>query len=149
MKGQKPVSSEPVDQALALHLCIDKIMRHFRLEPGLLAGSVYANLHANDIGLISLVAESGDWNVSGITAVLGVPVTTVSSALDRLEERGLLRRHRRPGDRRVVYVEITPAGRRLADKLRKTQIETCRAMLSRLPVADRAGFIELVSRIAG
>jgi ribosomal protein L20 len=48
----------------------------------------------------------------------------------------------------VVCVEITAAGRRLVAKLRKTQIDTCRAMLSRLQVEDRGEFIKLVSRIA-
>jgi len=135
-------------QALALHESIDKIMRRFKLEPGMLAGSVYADLHVNDCALLGVVAESSDWNVRKITDALGAPVTTISSALDRLEERKLLDRRRRPENRRAVFVELTPAGRRLADKLRATQIETCRAMLSRLPAQDRDEMIRLVSQVA-
>lgn len=141
----KHVSDE---QALALHEGVDKIMRRFKLEPGMLVGSAYADLHVNDVGLLAILAETEDWNVRKITQALRAPFSTVSSALDRLEARRLVGRRRRPGDRRTVYIELTAAGLRLARKLRATQIETCRAMLSRLSPHDRAHFIRLVSAVA-
>lgn len=135
--------------ALALHHAVDAIMRRFKLEPGMLAGSAYSDLHVNDVGLLALLAEPGDWNVRQITKALSAPFSTVSSALDRLETRKLIARRRRPGDRRVVYIELTPAGSRLAKRLRATQIETCRQMLAALPERDRTHLIRLVSHIAG
>jgi DNA-binding MarR family transcriptional regulator len=135
-------------QAVALHESVDKIMRRFKLEPGMLAGSVYANLHINDVGLLAVIAEPGDWNLRRITDALGVPLTTISSALDRLEVRQLIRRRRRPGDRRVVYIELTRAGSRLVSQLRTTQIETCREMLAMLPAQDRDQLIRLVAQVA-
>ena len=135
-------------QAIALHEAIDKIMRRFKLEPGMLAGSVYADLHVNDVGLLAVLTEPGDWNVRKITEALSAPFSTVSSALDRLEARSLVGRRRRPGDRRVVYIELTAAGIRLAERLRATQIETCRAMLAGLPVRDRDELIRLVAQVA-
>src|SRR5262245_24702046 len=145
-----PSQGEPVDdsQAIALHQAVDKIMRRFKLEPGMLAGSAYADLHVNDVGLLAVLAEPGDWNVRKITQALAAPFSTVSSALDRLEERKLVARRRRPGDRRVVYIELTPAGVRLATRLRSAQIETCRAMLARLPARDRDELIRLVAQVA-
>ena len=135
-------------QAIVLHGAVGKIMRRFKLEPGMLAGSAYADLHVNDVGLLAVLAESGDWNIRKITQALGAPFSTISSALDRLEARRLVRRRRRPGDRRVVYIELTGDGLRLAEKLRATQVETCRAMLARLPARDRDEFIRLVAQIA-
>jgi DNA-binding MarR family transcriptional regulator len=145
-----PLRSKPVNdsQAITLHEAVDKIMRRFKLEPGMLAGSAYADLHVNDVGLLAVLAEPGDWNVRKITQALSAPFSTVSSALDRLEVRKLVGRRRRPGDRRVVYVELTAAGLRLAARLRATQIETCRAMLAGLRVRDREEFIRLVAQVA-
>jgi len=142
--------SEAVDdsQAIALHQAVDKIMRQFKLEPGLLVGSAYANLHVNDVGLLAVLAEPGDWNVRKITQALNAPFSTVSSALNRLEARKLIARCRRHGDRRAVYIELTRAGIRLAQRLRATQIETCRAMLTRLQARDRSEFIRLVAQLA-
>jgi DNA-binding MarR family transcriptional regulator len=135
-------------QAVALHQAVDKIMRRFKLEPGMLVGSAYADLHVNDVGLLAVLAEAGDWNVRKITQALNAPFSTVSSALDRLEARRLIERRRRPGDRRAVYVELTPAGTRLAKRLRSTQIETCRAMLAGLQAEDRDELIRLVAQVA-
>jgi len=152
MLNMKPAPSrtKPVNghQAIALHDAVDRIMRRFKLEPGMLAGSAYADLHVNDVGLLGVLAEPGDWNVRKITQALTAPFSTVSSALDRLEERKLVWRRRRPGDRRVVYIKLTPAGMRLAKRVRSTQIETCRAMLAKLPAGDRDEFIRLVAQVA-
>ena len=136
-------------QAVALHEAVDKIMRRFKLEPGMLVGSAYSDLHVNDVSLLAVLAETGDWNIRKITRTLNAPFSTISSALDRLEARKLVARRRRPGDRRVVYIELTSAGIRLAKKLRSTQIETCRSMLAELSVQDRDEFIRLVARVAG
>ena len=146
----KPLRGNGVNdkQAAALHAAVDKIMRRFKLEPGVLAGSAYANLHVNDVGMLTVLAEPGEWNVRRITRELRAPFSTISSALDRLEERKLIARVRKPGDRRAVYVELTAAGARLAKRLRATQIETCRAMLAGLPVRDREEFIRLVGQVA-
>jgi DNA-binding MarR family transcriptional regulator len=145
-----PSRASPVNghQAIALHVAVDKIMRRFKLEPGVLAGSAYADLHVNDVGLLAVLSEPGDWNVRKITQALTAPFSTISSALDRLEDRKLVGRRRRPGDRRVVYIELTQAGMRLAKRLRSTQIKTCRAMLARLPARDREEFIRLVAQVA-
>lgn len=42
---------------------------------------------------------------------LGVPPTTLSAVLNRLEERRLIRRTRHPGDGRARVLELTDAGR--------------------------------------
>jgi DNA-binding MarR family transcriptional regulator len=65
------------------------------------------------------------WNVRRIAQSLSAPISTISSALDRLEKRGLVARRRRPGDRRVVHIELTAAGHRLIAKIRGQQVEVC------------------------
>lgn len=142
---EKPVDDQ---QATDLHEAIAVLLRRFKLEPGILAGSAYADLHLNDVGLLQVLAEPGDWSVRKIADALHTPVTTISSALDRLENRRIILRERRPTDRRTVYIELTSAGSRLAAKLRATQIDSCRAMLARLAPEEREILLQLVSRIA-
>lgn len=136
-------------QALALHTYIAALMREFKLEPGLLAGSAYADLHANDVGLLQILADQVDWNVRRIAQVLSAPISTISSALDRLETQGLIERMRIRDDRRVVRIELTERGRRLAMRLRGAHIENCRTMLARLEVDERAEFLRLAARLTG
>ena len=83
-----------------------------------------------------------------VAQMLGAPMTTVSSALDRLEQRKLLARRRRPGDRRVVYVELTARGRQLAGKIHASQVAMCAEMLAELKVRERKEMVRLVLRLA-
>jgi DNA-binding MarR family transcriptional regulator len=150
MKKQSSTRGAVEDrQALALHECIAALMRDFRIEPGLLVGSIYADLHANDIGLFEVLTAPEPWSVRRIAEALSAPISTISSALDRLERFGLVKRGRIPDDRRVVRIELTARGRRLAIRLRDAHIENCRAMLVRLGPEQREEFLRLAVQIAG
>ncbi|RSL14989.1 DNA-binding MarR family transcriptional regulator [Edaphobacter aggregans] len=148
---RSPANPQKVDdsQSITLHGCIATLLRRFKLEPGILAGSAYADLHANDIGLLQVLAEPGDWSVRKIAQALQSPITTISSALDRLEARRVVVRQRRPSDRRTVYIELTSIGLRLAAKLRDVQVENCRLMLLQLAPNERDELLRLVSKIVG
>ncbi len=135
-------------QALALDEGVATLLQRFKLEPSIIAGSPYADLHANDVGLLVVIRGPERWNVRRIAQSLGAPISTISSALDRLEKRGLVARRRRPGDRRVVHIELTAAGHRLVAKIRARQIEVCRTMLARLRARDREDLIRLVAQLA-
>ena len=146
MKKATPSIPSVSDQdALAMYNVVDRIMRRFKLEPGLLAGGLYADLHINDVGLITVLTEPGEWNVRKITEELRAPISTISSALDRLEKRDLIIRVRKPGDRRMVHIELSAKGRRLANKLLAAHIENCRAMLVALSPEQRMELIRLAS----
>lgn len=150
MKKRTVNSRRGVDpsQAEALDRFIAALMREFKLEPGLLAGSVYADLHANDIGLFEILAEEREWSVNRIAEALHTPITTISSALDRLERRALVERKRSAADRRVVRIELTAIGQELAGRLREQHVANCAAMLARLAPAERKEFLRLAAQIA-
>jgi DNA-binding MarR family transcriptional regulator len=135
-------------QIHALTSAVAALMRQFKLEPGMLVGSAYADLHINDVGLLSILAEASDWTVRGLAQTLSAPDSTVSSALDRLENRGLIERRRRTSDRRVMRVELTEDGRKLTDRLRAGQLENSRNMLARLTPEDRDHLVRLVAAVA-
>jgi DNA-binding MarR family transcriptional regulator len=52
---------------------------------------------------------------SAIEAATSVTAGAISQRLDRLEGRGFVDRTRDPGDKRVIHVSLTEAGRRLID----------------------------------
>ncbi len=151
LKKQAPSRRNAIDnqQAISLHESIALLMRQFRIEPGLLAGSVYADLHANDIGLFEVLAGSVDWSVRRLAQALSAPISTISSALDRLERQRLIRRSRIVDDRRVVRIALTARGQRLAVRLIDAHIENCRAMLAQLSSDEREQFCRLAAQIAG
>ena len=135
-------------QAKDLAQGIAALMRQFKLEPGLLAGSAYADLHANDVGLLLVLAGAGDWTVRGLSQALAAPDSTISSALDRLEGRGLVARERRAEDRRIVAVALAPEGRALTARLEAAQVDNARKMLARLSGVDQAELLRLIHAVA-
>jgi DNA-binding MarR family transcriptional regulator len=145
---RKRESARIKQQAISLDRGIAALFRRYKLEPGVAAGSPYANLHANDVGLLVALASEDGWHVRQVAQMLGAPMTTVSSALDCLEQRKLLARRRRPGDRRVVYVELTARGRQLAGKIHASQVAMCAEMLAELKVLERKEMVRLVLRLA-
>ncbi|GAA5166463.1 MarR family transcriptional regulator [Ornithinimicrobium tianjinense] len=63
---------------------------------------------------------------------------TMTNRLDRLADRGLLRRETSPRDRRAVLVTLTPEGLGLADRALEALLEGERELLAVLDVEGRA-----------
>ena len=74
-----------------------------------------------------------------------VTTGTMTGRLDRLEERGLVRRVPDPGDRRGLGVELTRDGRRLVNGLVEEHVAGEERMLSGLSARER----EQLARILG
>jgi DNA-binding MarR family transcriptional regulator len=55
--------------------------------------------------------------VAALARVSQVGVSSMTRMLDRLEQKGLLRRERSALDRRVVNLHLTPKGRKVANKI--------------------------------
>lgn len=65
---------------------------------------------AADYALLSLIGARGASRVTEVAGELGMPLTTASDAVRRLEGRGHARRTPNPEDGRSVLVELTEAG---------------------------------------
>jgi DNA-binding MarR family transcriptional regulator len=62
-------------------------------------------------------SRRGSLPMSVLGSRLQVHQTSVTNAVDRLEAAGLVARRPHPDDRRSTLVEITPAGRELAEQI--------------------------------
>lgn len=67
-------------------------------------------LTGSEINALANLADGKGRTVSSLAAAAGVRATTMTSVLDRLERRDLIRRAPVPGDRRAVLVELTGTG---------------------------------------
>lgn len=71
----------------------------------------------------------------------------VTRALDRLEAKGLVTRHRSAADRRVLTLELTAEGRRLAPIVPVTLAEVFNAHLVGFSAQEWATLIQLLQRM--
>ncbi|HEB89193.1 MAG TPA: MarR family transcriptional regulator [Deltaproteobacteria bacterium] len=89
------------------------------------------------VTLETLLAE-GPLPVRGLADRLGLDASTVTRSVDGMVRDGLVRRSRdERGDRRRVYVALTPSGRTLARKLVRCADEYSDRILERIPPERR------------
>ena len=69
----------------------------------------------------------------------------VTQRLDKLEQRGLVRRSQRPGDGRGVLVHLTPAGRAAVDAALPDHVETERQLLGGLTTRQQRDLAHLLA----
>ena len=97
-------------------------------------------LTAAEINALASLADGRARTVSELGAATGTRPTTVTSVLDRLEQRGHITRGPRPGDRRAVLIELTSTGRQAAATVRRTLAGLEQRALAGLDAGALAGF---------
>ena len=106
----------------------------------LAAELVDLDLTASEINALANLADGRARTVSELGAAVGIRPTTLTSVLDRLERRGHISRGARPGDRRVVLIELTPPGQAAAGTIRAAVTALEARALATLPATALAGF---------
>lgn len=77
------------------------------------------NLTPKDIVVMLLVSKKDNCAITKLADYLGVPFSTFTEVLDRLESKGLIERTPNPESRRSMLVTSTPTGLKLVDKITK------------------------------
>ncbi|GIM98080.1 MarR family winged helix-turn-helix transcriptional regulator [Paractinoplanes toevensis] len=107
------------------------------------------DLNASEINAMANLADGRGRTVSELGRAVGVRPTTLTSVLDRLERRGYISRGTRPGDRRVVVVELTSSGRSAATTIRESITRIEHRALGDLPAADVDVLRQALEALAG
>jgi DNA-binding MarR family transcriptional regulator len=87
--------------------------------------------------------------VSEIARFLLIDATGVTRLVDRLEDKGLVRRGAHETDRRVNVVRLTASGRKLMRKLERAALEVDEAFLGRLAPGEARQFLACVKTMLG
>jgi MarR family transcriptional regulator, 2-MHQ and catechol-resistance regulon repressor len=106
-----------------------------RLEKRLAADG----LTLTQLGVLEAVLHKGRMTQRELGRKVLTSAGNMTDVVDKLERRGLVRRSRDPADRRVVFVDLTPQGRRLIEHvfpLHAADIASAMAGLSGRELAD-------------
>jgi DNA-binding MarR family transcriptional regulator len=107
------------------------------------------DLTASEINALANLADGRGRTISELGKAVGVRPTTLSSVLDRLERRDHITRGTRPGDRRVVVIELTPGGREAATAIRESITRIEHRALGGLPAGEIAVLRQSLESLAG
>lgn len=84
-----------------------------------------------------------------IAAYCEIEQTTVGSILLRMENAGLVRRRQKDGNRRSLYVSLTPAGKEKAEKLMDIFLENENTATVNLSETEIETLKELLAKLCG
>jgi DNA-binding MarR family transcriptional regulator len=125
---------------------ISRLARHLDLARG--AAFAEHGLEGWEFDVLSALRRSGPpYQLSPGQLVTQTLVTsgTMTNRVDRLAQRGLVKRSPDPSDRRGVIVALTPAGREVVDAALADLLDRERQLLSDLPDSE-AGHLAVTLR---
>jgi DNA-binding MarR family transcriptional regulator len=122
-----------VETAARLRAIVGKMSRRLRRT----ASSTAAGLTPTRTSVLLHVARSGPVRLSELAASEGLNPTMLSRVIADFGDAGLLERVSDEGDRRAAWVKATPAGRRLAERMRRERTDALYLALAGLPEDDR------------
>jgi DNA-binding MarR family transcriptional regulator len=152
--GRTPAPSRPggaARQARALRAAVRALVRRFSISER--ADTTCCGLTIAQAATLEALGLQGPLSLGALGRRLGIAPSTLTRNLARLEDRGLVARRRRPGDRRAFDVTLTPAGRGAAAALERREDLFARSVLDRLPVPRRRralrGLCDLLAAVRG
>jgi DNA-binding MarR family transcriptional regulator len=102
-----------------------------------------------EYGLLSLVEANSGISQVDLAQVYGLDKSTLSLAVSRLTERGLIQRKRSAKDGRYYTLQLLEPGKRLLLRVRSHVEAQERAMDAVLRSGERAQMLDMLTRISG
>lgn len=140
-----PIQSRPHEAALGVVYTASLLTREawnfFR--PHGITDSQFNVLHL----LRFQTGPDGTINQTQLGRMLLVNRSNVTGLVDRMEQAGWLERVDDPEDRRVKRIRLTPAGRKLIDRLDKAYIRKVEAVMGVLSEREQGELCRLLERI--
>lgn len=98
---------------------------------------------------VLLLVRSQQWGTqTKMAAAMGITGATLTHHLNALEDKGLVRRWRESGNRRVQRVELTDAGEATFERLRHVALQHDQRLRSALNAAEIDQLARLLERLA-
>jgi DNA-binding MarR family transcriptional regulator len=122
-----------LETAARLRAVLGRLSRLLRPAPTALA----AGLTPTRISVLLTVVREGRVGLSDLADAESINPTQLSRAIAHLLQDGLVERSADQGDRRAAWVKPTPAGKRLADRIRRERTGALNVALEGLDPAER------------
>lgn len=100
-----------------------------------------------DLQVLKVIARQDGITMTRLAQELGVRLSTATGVVNRLVERGLVKRIRNHGDRRLVRLSTTPQAGRILSAHRKQMRSAIGRMMNMLSPAERQSLISIMEKV--
>lgn len=134
--------------AAELRNLVQEFLQRFRQVDAAAVNGPQADLSMQELRVVEYLGDVGTTRMKELAEYMLLAVNSVTSLIDKLEEQGLIRRERSNDDRRVVNVELTPAGKGVYQAAVGEKLSLLRLMLGGLDAKEQETFMALFRKIA-
>ncbi len=106
---------------------------------GITASQSYSLLALDEMGPVTMNELATEMRLHG---------TTMTRMVDALVEKGLAERRQDPEDRRIVRVDLTPAGRESLERMQDSKREFLASAFAELSDSEREAILKALGRLA-
>lgn len=130
-----------VDQIEASHRQIQRKMTLLWSEASLM------NLTLPQVNLLILLEREGKTKMSDFAEILCTSPGNLSILCDKLLDKGLIDRERDDVDRRMVYLQLSEEGKRMAIPIREAKDALVERAMSGIDADELGGLIKIYKKI--
>jgi MarR family transcriptional regulator, 2-MHQ and catechol-resistance regulon repressor len=124
------------------------LMKAYRSLAQLEAGGIASSeLGLSDFAVLEILLHKGLLPVNTIGRQVMLTSGSITTAIDRLEEKQLLRRQACPNDRRVTFVALTTTGRTLIRQVFKIHANRLETAFEPLSGVERSTLATLLKKV--
>lgn len=134
--------------ASELHSLVQEFLQRFREVDATNANGPQADLSMQELRVVERLGDVRSTMMKELAEYMPLAVNSVTSLVDNLEKRGLVRRNRSMEDRRVVNVELTDDGQEVYRAAVNEKRSLLTRMLGKLNADEREVFMTLFRKIA-
>jgi len=145
MKGK--VSRKQTADGSGTHLWLVLMKAHRTLQRLAIRSIESSEVGLSDFAVMEMLLHKGPQPVNEIGRRVELTSGATTTAVDRLESRGLVTREAHPSDRRTRIVRLTAAGEKLAAEIFAGHKAAMDLAASGLSKTERATLIELLKKL--
>jgi DNA-binding MarR family transcriptional regulator len=135
-------------RAAELRELVEDMLSQFRKVDAASTNGPHADHSIQELRVVEYLGDEGPRIMRELAEFLVLAVNSVTSIVDSLEKKHLVRRQRSEQDRRVVRVELTEAGKTVYQAALKEKMQLFRSMLTSLTEDEQEIFMVLFRKIA-
>ena len=106
-----------------------------------------SKLGLSDFAVLEILLHKGPLPVNTVGKQVMLTSGSITTAVDRLEEKRLVRRQACPNDRRVTFVTLTAAGRALIQRVFKVHADRLETLFEPLSTSERSTLATLLKKL--
>jgi MarR family transcriptional regulator, transcriptional regulator for hemolysin len=123
---------------------VARLWRH-AFEKDLAAHAI--DLTLGNVRALTCVAQAGGCSQRRLADIMGIEPMTLSTALDALEEAGLIRRDANPADKRAYVIRTTPSGAAMLETVAPIAARACEKAMHGFDARQRQALHEVLTLV--